>query len=335
MVSQKHRVLYTYPTDMSGMKLLRNIAEIEVIREKYSEKIPEEELREKVRDADAIINVRGVNISRRVIEIANKLKIVARHGMGYNEIDVKAATEKGIIVTIAHEEGPHVVAEHIIGLAIALSRNFLTATLSVKRGEWKVEKFIGYELRGKTMGIIGLGRIGSEVAKRAKTFKIKLLVYDPYIKKMKAKKYGALLVDSLNDLLGSSDYVVITAPLTEETNGMIDEKELEVMKDGSFLINCARGVIVNEKALYKALKNGKLLGAGIDVFSEEPPPKNNPLFELKNVILTPHIAGVTKESLKRLSISTAKSVFNVLSGKLPDIENIVNPKVLDKLNLKD
>jgi len=328
------KVVYTYPAEKTGMNLVREIADVVVLKERADMMISEDELINAVRDADALANVRAVLTTRRVIEAGKNLKIIARHGLGYDCIDVKAATEHKVLVTIALEEGFHPVAEHVIGMMIALSRKFNLATASIKEGKWEVEKMIGTELYGKVLGIIGLGKIGSTVARMAKAFQMKIIAYDPYISVEKAKDLGVTLVD-LHTLLKESDYITIHAPLTKETEGLIGKREFDLMKNGVFIINAARGKIVDEHALYDALVKGKVAGAGLDVFAQEPPSKDNPLFKLDNVILTPHVAGVTRESAKRLSLSVAEDIINVLKGGLPKLEKIVNPSILNESPWKE
>jgi D-3-phosphoglycerate dehydrogenase len=192
------------------------------------------------------------------------------------------------------------------------------------------DKMRGSELLGKTIGIIGLGKIGSTLAKMAQAFQMKVIAYDPYIAREKASDVGAELVD-LATLLKESDYISINTALTRETKGLISESEFHMMKPGVFLINCARGAIIDEEALYNALIDGHVAGAALDVFSGEPPPGDHSLFKLSNVLFTPHTAGFTMESSVRLAISVAEDVINVLKGKLPKIERILNESLLESL----
>ena len=232
------------------------------------------------------------------------------------------------MVTIGLQEGPQVVAEHAIGFMIALSRKFNLATEAVKKGEWKPREMWGSELWGKTVGIIGLGRIGSCLARIAQAFGMKIIAYDPYATREIASDVGAGLVDLVN-LLKESDYITIHVPLTDETRKLISEKEFRLMKPGALLINCARGAIVDEEALYMALVEGRIAGAALDVFSNEPPPSTHPLFKLSNVMFTPHTAGATRESLVRLAASADEDVADVLKGKLPNIQKIINKSIVE------
>ena len=232
-----------------------------------------------------------------------------------------------MLVTIALGEGPHAVAEHAIGFMLALSRKFNLATESVKKGEWKQAEMRGAELLGKTVGIIGLGRIGSTLAKMAQAFGMKVIAYSPHITEERAKEVGAELVD-LETLLKNSDYISIHTALTERTRGLIGQREFDLMKKGVFIINCARGAIIDEEALYNALVSGQVAGAALDVFSQEPPPVGHPLFNLSNVLFTPHTAGFTLESSTRMAISVAEDVINVLQGKPPKAERVLNKSLL-------
>lgn len=329
------KVLYGFPTKKVGMDMLREVADIKVLRKIYPPipEITEDEVAHAISDVDAIVSSPLLPLTRKVIETAPNLKIIAQHGLGYDNIDIEAASDNNVIVTIALEEGPHAVAEHTIGFMIALSRKFSLATGSIKRGEWKPAEMRGFELLGKTLGIIGLGRIGSTVAKMVQVFGMKVIAYDPYIVSERAKEVGAQLVDLIT-LLKEADYISIHTPLTEETRGLISEKEFQLMKKGVFIINCARGAIIDEEALYNALKQGHVAGAAIDVFSKEPPPPDHPLFELPNVLFTPHTAGFTMESSVRLAISVAEDIINVLKGIPPKIEKVVNKSVLESFYRK-
>lgn len=323
------KVLYGVPTLWNKV---REVADVKVLRTTWPPvpEITEDEVIREISDVDAVVSFPGVPLSRRVIEAAPKLKIIAQHSIGYDNVDIQAATEKKVLVTIGLQEGPQVVAEHAIGFMIALSRKFNLATDSVKKGEWKPREMWGSELWGKTVGIIGLGRIGSSLAKIAQAFGMKIIAYDPYATRERARDVKAELVD-LVTLLKQSDYITVHVPLTGETRKLISEKEFRLMKSGVFLINCARGAIVDEEALYTALVEGRIAGAALDVFSNEPPSSTHPLFKLSNVMFTPHTAGATGESLVRLAISVDEDVSNVLKGKLPEIQKIINRSLVEGL----
>lgn len=311
--------------------MVREVATIKTLREQYPTPTPitEDELLEEIVDADAIVNVRSVLINRRIIEAAKNLKIIARHGLGYETIDVEAASERNIVVTRATAQGPYPVAEFTIGLLLSLSKKYVPAHISVKSGKWESLKFMGIEVKDKTLGIIGLGAIGSIVARIATLgLGMRVIAYDPYVSEEKARDVGAKLVD-LRSLLMESDYISVHAAVTKESKGILGEKEFDLMKQGVFVINCARGEILDEKALSAALRSGKVAGAALDVFTKEPPPGDNPILGLENVILTPHAAGVTDESLERMAIQIAENIVNVAQGRWPNPETVVNKEVLN------
>ena len=321
------------------MDMVREVATIKTLREQYPPPNPitEDELLTEIADADAIVNVRSISINRKIIEAAKNLRIIARHGLGYETIDVDAASERNIVVTRATAQGPYPVAEFTIGLLLALSKKYIPAHASVKSGKWESLKYMGIEVRNKTLGIIGLGAIGSLVARMAASgLQMRVIAYDPYVSEEKARDVGAKLMD-FHSLLRESDYISVHAAVTKESKGILGRKEFDVMKKGVFVINCARGEILDEKALYEALRSGKVAGAALDVFTEEPPPRDNPILGLENVILTPHAAGVTDESLERMAISIAENIVNIAQGRLPNLETVVNKTVLnsppwDKMN---
>jgi D-3-phosphoglycerate dehydrogenase len=323
------KVLYGVPTLWVKVQ---EVAEVKALRNSWPPvpEITEDEVIREISDVDAVVSFPGLPLTRRVIEAAPKLKIIAQHSIGFDNVDIQAATDKKVMVTIGLQEGPQVVAEHAIGFMIALSRKFNLATDAVKKGEWKPREMWGSELWGKTVGIIGLGRIGSCLARIAQAFGMKIMTYDPYATETTARNVGVQLVD-LVTLLKESDYITIHVPLTEETRKLISEKEFRLMKSGAFLINCARGAIVDEEALYVALVEGRIAGAALDVFSNEPPPSTHPLFKLSNVMFTPHTAGATMESLVRLAASADEDVADVLKGKLPKVEKIINRSLLESM----
>jgi D-3-phosphoglycerate dehydrogenase len=246
-----------------------------------------------------------------------------------DNIDIQAATEMGIYVANVPDYCIGTVAEHTFALLFALTRKVILADRIVKNANWKIwtqqpTELMGTDLEGKVLGLIGMGNIGSAVAIRAKAFGMKVIAYDPYLEKDRAKLLDVELVD-LDTLLKNSDFVSIHAPLTPETRGMIGEQELKKMKRTAYLINTSRGPIVKESALYEALKNRWIAGAALDVYEKEPPDRDNPLFKLDNVVLTPHIAWYTEEALKRLKRSVAEEAIRILNGMPP--KNLVNKEV--------
>lgn len=282
--------------------------------------IDEEELIRTIPGFTALIIRSGTRVTEKVIKAASDLKIIGRAGTGLDNVDVDAATKKGIIVMNTPEGNTISAAEHTISLLLSLSRNIPQANFSLKKGEWNRKKFMGTEVYGKTLGIIGLGRIGSEVAKRAQALGMKVVAYDPFVTREKAEEIGVSL-SNLDELLPQVDYLTIHTPLTEQTRRLIGEKELTLMKDGARIINCARGGIIDEDALYKALKNGKIKGAALDVF-EKGKPFGSPLLEMDSVITTPHLGASTEEAQVRVAVEIATQIVDAL--KKGEVRNAVN-----------
>jgi len=284
----------------------------------------EEDIIKVAKDADGIINQR-VSITRRVIKSLNKCKVIVRYGVGVDNIDIKVATECGIIVANVPDYCVDEVSSHAIGLILGCARGIILFNSKVKEKRWgfSLAKPL-FRTQGKTLGIFGLGRIGSAVAKKSIGFGLKIIACDPYVSKVNNR---IKMVD-FPQLLSESDFISINASLTDKTWHAFKENELKAMKKTAYLINTARGSIVDEKALYKALREGWIAGAGLDVLEKEPPDWNNPLLKLDNVIFTPHSAFYSEESYIELKTRTAKAVLSVLNGKLP--ETIINPQVLNR-----
>lgn len=284
----------------------------------------EEDIIKVAKDADGIINQR-VSITRRVIKSLNKCKVIVRYGVGVDNIDIKVATECGIIVANVPDYCVDEVSSHAIGLILGCARGRILFNSKVKEKRWgfSLAKPL-FRTQGKTLGIFGLGRIGSAVAKKSKGFGLKIIACDPYVSKVNNR---IKMVD-FPQLLSESDFISINASLTDKTWHAFKENELKAMKKTAYLINTARGSIVDEKALYKALREGWIAGAGLDVLEKEPPDWNNPLLKLDNVIFTPHSAFYSEESYIELKTRIAKVVLSVLNGKLP--ETIINPQVLNR-----
>ncbi len=285
------------------------------------EDINEEELKDIIKDYEALIVRSKPKVTKEIIERAKKLKIIGRAGVGTDNIDVKTATEKGIIIINAPTGNTISTAEFTFGMILSSARKIPQADRSLKSGKWDRKSFVGIELRGKTLGVLGLGRIGFEVAKRAKAFEMDVIAYDPYINEDRAKSIGVKLV-SFEELIRKSDIITIHVPKTKETENMISEKEFEMMKDGVIIINCARGGIVDESALLKALKSGKVSSAALDVYSKEPPDFDNELIKSEKVITTPHLGASTKEAQTSAGIMIASDIINLHKG-LP-VVNAVN-----------
>lgn len=311
-----------------ALELLNAVAQIE--RSPSDRGVTEEELLRVVEEFDGII-VGTDKINRRIIEHAKNLKIIARHGLGVDNIDLKAATDKGIVVTYTPKANAEAVADFTFGLILSIARNIPQAWLSMKQGKWEAPKFMGVEIHRKTLGIIGLGDIGYRVAKRAKGFDMKILYWSRERKMNLEKELDAHYV-SLETLLSESDFVTIHVALTDETRRMIGEKEFNLMKKTAYLINTARGPIVDEEALYKTLVEGRIAGAAVDVYCKEPPSPDLPMLRLDNVIPCPHIAAYTKEAVCRMDMMNAEDMARFFKGEKPAY--VVNIEVLNKLKLK-
>ncbi|MEM1588927.1 MAG: phosphoglycerate dehydrogenase [Candidatus Bathyarchaeia archaeon] len=311
-----------------ALKLIKSVAEVE--RNPYGRAMTEEELLSVVKGVDGLI-VGNDKINKKVIECAKNLKIIARHGVGVDNIDLKAATDNNIIVTYTPHVNADAVADFTMGLILSLARNIPQAYVSIRQGKWEAIKFMGVDVCGKTLGVIGLGEIGYRVAKRARGFDMKILYWSRNRKVSIEKELSAQYV-SLETLLRESDFITIHLALTDETRGMIGKKELELMKKTAYLINTARGPIVDEKALCEALKEGRIAGAAVDVYDKEPPDADNPLLRLDSVIATPHIAAYSRETMIKMDMMNAEDIVKFFKGERP--LNVANPEVLKKLGLK-
>jgi D-3-phosphoglycerate dehydrogenase / 2-oxoglutarate reductase len=271
-------------------------------------------------DADALVVRSAVQVDDALMEKAPKLRVIGRAGVGVDNIDAEAATRRGIVVMNTPGANAVAVAELTIGLMLALARKLPAANSSMHAGKWEKKNLQGAELKGKTLGILGLGRVGLEVARRARGFGLEIVGSDPFVSAAIARENGILLV-SVEELLARADYLTLHVGLTPQTNGIINARTLAAMKKGVRIINCARGELVEDAALVEALKSGQVAGAALDVFAEEPP-KDSPYAALDNVILTPHIAGSTGEAQEAVGIQIARQVREYL--KLGVVQNAVN-----------
>ncbi len=275
--------------------------------------IPKDELVKHVGDLDAIIVRSATKVRKEIIDAAPNLKVIGRAGIGLDNIDVEYAREKGIKVLNTPGATSISVAELTIGLMLAVMRKIAYADRETRKGNWPKKKCKGVEMYGKTLGVIGLGRIGREVVKRARAFGVKVIYYDVYRPPVEVEKELGVEFKPLEEVLSTADIITLHLPLTPETNHLINREAIEKMKDGSIIINAARGGIVDEDALYEALKSGKLYGAALDVYENEPLKESN-LFELDNVVLTPHIGAQAKEGQARAGVEIARKVYEALSG---------------------
>ncbi len=318
---EKFKVLITEHIAQPGIELLKSQPDIEVTYE------PElfrdfNKILEIIPQYHALITRSGTPVNEELLERAKNLKVVGRAGVGVDNIDLEAASRRGILVVNAPTGNTLAATEHTMGMMIAAARLIPYAHKSLKEErKWERKKFMGVELAGKTLGIIGFGRIGSRVGIRAKAFDMKVIAYDPYIKKEKAERLGVELVDELEELLRRSDIITVHTPLTDETRNMITKKEIEKMKDGVILLNIARGGIINEQDLYEALVSGKVRAAAVDVFSKEPT-TDNVLLDAPNIVVTPHIGANTFESQTNVAVIIANQVLAALRGE--EVEFAVN-----------
>jgi D-3-phosphoglycerate dehydrogenase len=322
------KVLVSDPIDQAGIDILSQVATVDV-----KTGLSPEQLLQIIPEYDALMIRSGSRITKEIIEAGNQLKIIGRAGVGVDNVDVNAATRQGIVVVNSPEGNTIAAAEHAIAMMLALSRHIPDASVSVKRGEWDRKSFIGAEVYKKTLGIVGLGKIGSHVAGAAKAMGMKLLAYDPFISTERAEQLGCRLVE-LDILLQEADYITLHMPKTPETSHLIDAQALAKMKPTARIINCARGGIIDEDALADAVKNGKIAGAALDVYETEPLGES-PLRALgKEVILTPHLGASTAEAQVNVAIDVAEQIRDVLLG-LParSAVNIpgLSPDVLEEL----
>lgn len=311
-----------------ALELVKEVADVEVTP--LNRIMYKEDIMQIVENVDGIIG--NELFDREVLEHAKRLKIICRHGqVGGENLDLEAATELGIMVTYTPGGYAESVADFTMGLIINVLRNIIPAHLCTQQGKWGTIEHVGRSVHGKTIGIIGLGSVGFRVAKRANSFNMRILIYDPYVNKENVKQVGAEIV-TLEELMRESDIVSIHTPLNNETRNLIGKHEIGLMKLNSILISTATGGIIDEEALYEALKEKKLLGAALDVYQKEPPDPTSPLFQLDNIITTPHIASYTYEDMRGMDMMNAEDIVKFFRGEKPIY--ISNPEVLKKLNLK-
>ena len=313
MSSNKYKVLVVQGLHEQGLQMLKNRTDIEF---NVLMSDDENEILEAAKDVSGI-TVRTAKISSKIIEAANKLQVVSRHGVGYDSIDLVSLNNKKIPLTIAAHSNMISVSEQAMFFLLALSKNVFYYDDFTRKGDWTNRWDVkAWDLAQKNILVIGFGRIGSNFVKRALAFDMNVYVYDPYVEKEKVKISGAIPVDNISENLPKMDAVTLHCPKNDETTDLFTKQEFDLMKKSSFIINCARGGILNEEDLYEALTSKKIAGAGLDVFDVEPTPSSNPLFKLNNVILSPHIAGVTVESTVRMATETVQNVLDVLDDKI-------------------
>jgi D-3-phosphoglycerate dehydrogenase len=306
--------------EITSLDLLRHVADVRLGdgRPKYTE----DALLEAMRDVDAVIISSRDGISRSIIEHCSRLKIIAKRGAKPSNVDLQAATAKGIPVTWTPGSNAISVAEHALMMILVHIKKFIPSMQAQKRGKWRGDLVPGNELCGKTVGIIGFGQSGSRLAKRLAGFDVEIVAYDPYVSREQAEQLNVRLVN-LDKLLHIADIVTLHGDLNEQTKHLINAHTLTQMKGSAYIVNTARGGLIDTKALYCALETGVIAGAALDVFEEEPTAPDDPLFSLENVIHTPHMAGITYESVAREPVWAAEEVVRVLKGESP--VHVVNP----------
>ena len=303
-MSARYRVVVADQIAADGLGPLRDDARFELV---YSPGLAGDDLAAAIADADAVLVRSATRITRESLARATRLQVIGRAGVGVDTIDVDAATDRGIAVLTAPSGNTISAAELTLALLLALVRRVPAADRSMRGGAWDRKSFTGSELYGKTLGLVGAGRIGGEVARRARAFGMRVLVYDPYLPDGRAREMEAEPVP-LDDLLRRADVVSFHVPLTDATSGLVKERELSLMKPGAFLVNAARGGIVDESALVAALRAGRLAGAALDVFEQEPRPTDHPLRAMENVVLTPHLGASTAEAQQNVAVEIAEAV---------------------------
>ena len=303
------KVLVSDPIDQAGLDILSQVAQVDV-----NTGLSAEKLVEIIPDYDALMIRSGTQVTKEIIEAGNLLKIIGRAGVGVDNVDVPAATRKGIVVVNSPEGNTIAAAEHAIAMMLSMSRHIPEANASVKGGKWERNRFLGVEVYKKTLGIVGLGKIGSHLAAAAKAMGMKLLAYDPFISTERAEQLGCRLVE-LELLMRESDYITLHIPKTPETLHLINAEVLSKMKPTARIINCARGGIIDEAALAEAIKSGKIAGAAIDVYEHEPLEADSPLRSVgQNIVLTPHLGASTAEAQVNVAIDVAEQIRDVLLG---------------------
>ena len=313
------KILLSKLIDPAGMKILEGKVDPIILPDSNIETI-----KKMVADVEGIILRTNIEVTREIIEAAPCLKIISRSGAGVDNVDVAAATEKGILVCYAPGVNSISVAEHALALMMAMAKQLKVVDQAVHKDNWKIRYASKAEdLDGKTLGLVGLGNIGSLLAQKCRlAFNMKIIAYDPYVKEAE----GVELYSSLDQLFSQSDFISIHVPYTKETHHLVNTRLLNLMKSDSYLINTSRGSVVDEKALIEALKNDSIAGAGLDVFEKEPPSLDNPLLKFNNVITTSHSAGLNRDCERKLAIEAAQAVIDFLEGRQP--KHIYNNKEL-------
>jgi len=331
------KVLVTDPIADAGIEVLQSHGyEVET-----GYNLEGDALLDAVADVHALIVRSGTEVTEAVFEAAPNLRIVGRAGIGVDNIDIDAATEHGVIVANAPQGNVRAAAEHTVAMTFATARSIPQAHARLSTGEWAKGEFLGTEVNDKTLGVVGFGRVGQEVARRLGTLGMHLVAFDPYISEERAAQLGAELVDDLGTCLDRADFLTIHTPLTDETANMISESELAQL-EGGYVINCARGGIVDEPALAEAVEDGILNGAAVDVFADEPVSPDNPLLDVEDIIVTPHLGASTEAAQENVAVSTAEQIVAAFSDEpvlnalnAPSVDESAFPRIQPYLDLAD
>lgn len=316
------KVLVCDPVSPKGIALLQQRPEFKV--QVLDKRLPEAELIPVVADVEAMVVRSETKVTRKVIESAPKLRVVGRAGVGVDNVDVEAATQRGIVVMNTPSGNTISTAELTFSMLMALARKIPQAHMSMKEGKWDRKAFSGVELHNKTLGILGMGRIGTEVARRAIAFGMRVLAYDPYLTMSRAKALQVELVE-LNEIYPQADFITVHMPMTDETKGMLNKEAFAKMKKGVRLLNCARGGIINEADLVEGIQSGQIAGAALDVYETEPLPADHPLRKLPQVIMTPHLGASTDEAQENVGIEVAEAITDYLiHGAVRNAVNLPN-----------
>lgn len=317
----KKKILIVQPIHEHGVQVFDERFEVHVASDPSVATVVNE-----IKGVEGVV-VRTAPFTREIIEAADALKVIGRHGVGVDNIDLQAATEKGIVVVNTPNANATSVAEHTLIAIGALAKRMVVYDRATREGRWEIRNsYKAVDLDGKTLGLVGIGRIGSMVARRAAAaYNMKVIAFDPYVKPEAARELGVGLCAGMDDVFRQADVVSLHTPLTPETRGFVNGAKLGLMKQTAFLVNFSRGEVVDELALYEALKSGVIAGAVIDVYDPEPPLKDNPLFTLENIILSPHSAALTQECVIRMATGAAEGIVDLLSGRRPQF--VVNPEV--------
>lgn len=297
-----HRVLITDSLSAAGLQILGSHSDIEIVMGSPAN------VREELQDVDGIIIRSGTKLTAEVLAGQPRLKVIVRAGVGVDNVDLQAATREGIVVMNTPAGNTTSTAEHTFAMLLAAARNIPQAVASMRQGKWDRKNFTGTQLAGKTLAVIGLGRIGLTVAKRAVAFEMNVVGYDPFLSEERAREYGIALYRDVDDIIDKCDFLSVHTPLTDETRGLINSARLARMRPGARIINCARGGIVDEADLAKAVAEGVIAGAALDVFTDEPLPKDSPLVSLDRIITTPHLGASTEEAQESVAIEAAEII---------------------------